>query len=98
MVQTVKQIKTRNPDNVWLAMLIFETTHIPSINKSHVKLLNTRKFMTNLPTIDLNQRPNETEIEMLADKCQKLTATGKELPKLYVETPVLYDKNRPMGT
>ena len=41
----------------------------------------------------MNQRSKETEIEMLADKHQKLTATGKGLPKLDVGTPVLYDKN-----
>ena len=38
MVQTVKQIMTRKPDNMWLAMLIFKATYIPSINKSPAEL------------------------------------------------------------
>ena len=33
------------------------------------------------------------KIEMLIDKCQKVTVTGKELPRLDMGTPVLYDKN-----
>ena len=94
MVQTVKQIMTRNPDNAWLAMLIVKATYIPNINKSPMELVNSRKFRTNLPIIDLNQNKcNETEIETLVDKCQKVTVTGKELTKLDVGTPVLYDKN-----
>ena len=95
MVQTVKQIMTRNPENTWLAMLLFfKAIYIPSINKSPGELLNSRKYQTNLPTIDLNQnKSNEPEIEMLVDRCQKVTGTGKELPKLDVGTPVLYDKN-----
>ena len=36
---------------------------------------------------------NESEIESLADKYQKVTSRGKELPKLDVGTPILYDKN-----
>ena len=46
MVQTIKQIMTRNPDNAWLAMLIFKATHISSINKSPVELLNIRTGQT----------------------------------------------------
>ena len=84
---------TKNPNNVWLAMLIFMATHIQTINKCPAQLLNARKYRTNLPTIDLSQRMNEPEIESLAEKHQKVTVTGKELPKLDVGTPVLYDKN-----
>ena len=94
MVQTVKQIMTKNPDNAWLAMLIFKATYIPNINKSPAELLNARKYRTNLPMIDLNQnKSNDTVIETLVDKRQKVTVTGKELPKLDVGTPVPYDKN-----
>ena len=77
-------------------MLILKAKYIPSINKSPVELSKlARKFRTNLPTmIDLNQnKSNETEIETLVDKHQKVTHTGKELPKLDVGIPVLYDKN-----
>ena len=80
----------------WLAMLIFKATQIPNINKSPSELLNARRFRTNLPSININQgmKQNEPEIEMLVDKClQKNNDTGKELPKLDVGTPVLYDKN-----
>ena len=70
MVQTVKQIKTKNPENAWLAMLIFKATYIPSINKSPGELLSSRKYRTNLPIIDWNQNKlNESEIETLVDKC-----------------------------
>ena len=58
----------RNTDNAWLALLIIKATDIPGINKSPSELLHTRKFRTNLPTIDLGQKSNETEIEKLADK------------------------------
>ena len=45
--------------------------------------------------IDLNQNKsmNELEIEILADKHQKVIVTEKELPKLDVGIPVLYKKN-----
>ena len=87
MVQTVKQIMTKNPNNAWLAMLIFKTTHIPSINKSPAELLHARKYRTNLP-INLSQGMNKPEIESLAEKHQKVMVTGKELPKLDVGTSV----------
>ena len=54
MVQTVKQIMTRNPENAWLAMLIFKATYIPSVNKNPAKLLNSKKYRTNLPSINLS--------------------------------------------
>ena len=94
MIQTVKQIMTKNSKNVWLTMLIFKATYIPSINKSLAELLNARKYRTNLTMIDLNQnKSNETENETLVGKHQKVTGTGKELPKLDISTPVLYNKN-----
>ena len=34
MVQTVKQIMVKNPQNAWLAMLIFKATMIPEVQKS----------------------------------------------------------------
>ena len=71
MVQTVKQIMTKNQQNAWLIMLIFKAMWIPEINKSVVKLLNSTKFRTNLPMIDLNQRNmNEPEIEKLVNEHQ----------------------------
>ena len=93
MVQIVKQIMIKNSQNAWLAMLIFKATWIPEIHKSPAELLNSRKFQTNLPMIDLNQgNINEPEIESLADKCHKITSKCKELPILDVGMPVLYDK------
>ena len=41
MVQTVKQIMVKNPQNTWLAMLIFKATMIPEIQKSPAELLNS---------------------------------------------------------
>ena len=94
MVQTVKQM-TKNTDNTWLAMLIFKATDIPGINKSPSELLNTRRYRTNLPTTDLSQKPNETDIEMLAERLlnKAKLVTGKELSKIPVGTPILYEKN-----
>ena len=82
----------RNVDNAWLAMLIFKATDIPGINKSPSELLNARKYRTNLPMMDIHQKAKETEIERLSDKRMKPT-TGKELPKIPVDTPILYKKN-----
>ena len=67
MVQTIKQIMTKNADNTWLAILIFQATDIPGINKSPSEILNGCKYRTNLPVIDVYQKSNETEVE----KCQK---------------------------
>ena len=84
----------RNTDNAWLAILIFKATDIPDINMSPSELLNTRKYGTNLPSIDLSQKSNETEIEKLVGRQFKAKlVTGKELSKIPVETPILYDKN-----
>ena len=86
MVQTVKQIMIKNPQNAWLAMLIFKATQIPDIHKSPAELLNSRKYCINLPMIDLNIKMYEPELESLVDKYQNVTSTGKELPKLDVGT------------
>ena len=43
--------------------------------------------------IDVRQYSNVETIEKLIEKCELETQTGKELPKLDVGTPVLYDKN-----
>ena len=92
MVQTVEQIMIRNLQNAWLAMLIFKAMWMPDIHKSPAELLNSRKFCSNLPTIDLNQKVNEPELENLVDMHQKATNTGKELQKLDIGTKVLYEK------
>ena len=47
----------------------------------------------NLPMIDLHQRSNETELERLSEKCLSTPIKGKELPKIPVGTPVLYEQN-----
>ena len=86
MVQTVKQIMVKNPENAWLTMLIFKATMIPEAQKSPSELLNSRKYRTNLPMID-------EPIEKLIQKREVKAKTGKELPKLDIGTPVLYDKN-----
>ena len=72
----------KNPQNAWLAMLIFKAMWIPGIHKSPAELLNFRKYHTNLPMIDLNQKVHEPELKNLVDKHQNATSTGKELPKL----------------
>ena len=55
MVQTVKQIMVKHPQNAWLGMLIFKATMIPEIQKTPGELLNSWKYRTNLPMIDFNQ-------------------------------------------
>ena len=76
-------------------MLIFKATDIPGINKSPSELLNTRKFRTNLPSINLSQKSNETEIEKLAERQlnKAKLVRGKKLSKIPVGTPILYEKN-----
>ena len=95
MVQTVKQIMIKNPQNAWLAMLIFKVTMIPEIQKSPSELLNSRKYRTNLPMIDFSQSRNDEPVEKLIHKCELKAQKkpGKKLPKLDMGTPVLYDKN-----
>ena len=83
----------RNPQNAWLGMLIFKATMIPEVQKSPSELLNSRKYRTNLPMIDFSQSSNDEPIEKLIHKCKVKAKPGKELPKLDVGTPVLYDKN-----
>ena len=74
-------------------MLIFKATMIPEIQKSPGELLNLWKYRTNLPMVDFNQSKNDEPIEKLVQKHEVKSKTGKELPKLDVGTPVLYDKN-----
>ena len=95
MVQTVKQIMIKNPQNAWLAMLIFKATMIPEVQKSPSELLNSCKYRTNLPMIDFSQSRNDEPMEKLIHKCELKAQkkSGKELPKLDMGTPVLYDKN-----
>ena len=47
MAQTVKQNMVKNPQNAWLAMLIFKATMIPEVQKSPSELLNSCKYRTN---------------------------------------------------
>ena len=94
MVQAVKQIMVKNPQNAWLGMLIFKATMIPEIQKSPTELLNSCKYRTNLPMIDFKQNLDcEESVEKMIQKHELKPQTGKELPKLDVGTPVLYDKN-----
>ena len=94
MAQTVKQIMTKNSDNTWLAMLIFRVTPIPDIHKSPAELLNARKYRTNLPMIDLAEhKMNEPALEKLIENRELVPTTGKELPRLDIGTPALYEKN-----
>ena len=85
----------KNPQNAWLAMLIFKATMIPEIQKSPSKLLNSHKYRTNLPMIDFSQSRNDEPVEKLIHKCEfkAKSTSGKELPKLDVGIPVLYDNN-----
>ena len=95
MVQTMKQIMIKNPQNAWLVMLIFKSTMIPEIQKSPSELLNSHKYRTNLPMIDFSQSKLDEPVEKLIQKheLKAKSASGKELPKLDVGTPVVYDKN-----
>ena len=83
MAQTVKQIMTKNPENAWLGLLIFKATWIPDVHKSPAELLNSRKFRTNLPVIDLNQRAHEPDTDKMVEKLESTKAqTGKEFAKI----------------
>ena len=63
MVQTMKQILSKNDKDAWLAMLIYKATVIPGILKSPSEMLSRRKFRTNLPMVDVQNKENEEEIE-----------------------------------
>ena len=93
MVQSIKQIMVKNAENAWLAVLIFRATDIPGINKSPSEILNGRKYRANLPTINIHQRSNETELEKLSKKHLNRPIKGKELPKIPDGTPILYEQN-----
>ena len=94
MVQTVKQIMAKNPENTWLTMLIFKATMIPEVQKSPSEILNSHKYRTNLPMIDFKQNLDcEESVEKMIQKHELKPQTGKKLPKLDIGTPVLYDKN-----
>ena len=80
-------------ENAWLALLIFQATDIPGINKSLSEIFNGHKYRTNLPKIVAYQKSNETEIEKMKEKQLNLPQTGKELAKIPVGTKVLYEKN-----
>ena len=76
-------------------MLIFKATMISEIQKSPSKLLNSCKYRTNLPMIDFSQLRNDEPVEKLIHKHEfkAKSTSGKELSKLDVGTPVLYNKN-----
>ena len=96
MVQTMKQILTKNGENAWLAMLIYRATDITGINKSPSELLIGRKYRTNLPVIDFHKKETEREVEKLYEKRENLTQIGnnlQELPSLPVGSRILYEKN-----
>ena len=95
MVQTIKQIMAKNADEAWLAMLIFRATDIPGLNKSPREILNSRKYRTGLPAIDVHKKDTEREIEKLSENRSKLASSskGKELPKISVEAEILYEFN-----
>ena len=82
----------KNPQNTWLAMLIFKATMIPEIQKSPAELLNSHKYRTNLPKIDSSQSRNDEPVEKLIHKheLKAQSASGEELPKLDIGTPVHY--------
>ena len=94
MVQMVKQIMTKNPNNAWLTMLIFKATMLPEVQKSPSEILNSHKYRTNLLMINFKQNLDcEESVEKMIQKHELKPQTGKELPKLDIGTPVLYDKN-----
>ena len=91
MVQTIKQIMTKNAENVWLVMLIYRSTDIPGANPS--KLLNNCKYRTNLPITDKLKKSSEEELGKMSAEHLSRPTSGKELPKLPVGTEVFYKEN-----
>ena len=92
MVQIMKQIMIKNPQNAWLAMLIFKATMILEVQKSPSELLNSHKYRTNLPMIDLSQSKHDEPVEKLIQKheLKAKIASGKELPKFGCTHPQCY--------
>ena len=93
MVQTIKQIMVKNAGNAWMAMLIYRATDIPGVNKSPSEILNGRKFRTSLPMIDVHKKIIKDELKKMSEKRANRPTFGKELPKLPVDTEVLYEQN-----
>ena len=58
-------------------MLIFRATPIPDIRKSPAKLLNTRKYRTNLPINDLTEhKVNAPAVRKLIQNRELVPVTG----------------------
>ena len=51
------------------------------------------EYRTNLPVIDIHKKANESEIEKLSDRWLSRPTSGKELSKIPVGTPILYEQN-----
>ena len=63
MVQTMKQILSKNDKDAWLAMLKYKATVIPGILKSPSEMLSGRKFRTNLPMVDVQNKRMKTKLK-----------------------------------
>ena len=79
MVQTMKQILSKNDKDAWLAMLIYKATVIPGILKSPSEMLSGRKFRTNLPMMDVQNKENEDEIEKLCRNREQSQSQNNKL-------------------
>ena len=89
----MKQIMTKNPNSVWLRLLIFKDTPMPRVAKTPEELLDSRKLRTNLPMIDLNCN-YEYKVETLTETHNsKMPLTGKKLPEVDVGSKVPYGQN-----
>ena len=79
MVQTIKQIMIKNAENAWLAILIFQATGIPGINKSLSEILNLRKYRTNIPMVDMHQKSNEFRDRKIGRKTIEFTTDWQRI-------------------
>ena len=90
-IQTVKHLMTKNPNDIWLALLILKSTPISGINKSPTELLCNRKFRTNLPIMKYaSDLSHQTKLRGDPTKYQ---TSSKALVPLNLGSRILYNKS-----
>ena len=89
-IQTIRHLMHKNPNDQWLALLIFKSTSITGIDKSPSELLCNRKFRANLPLIQ-----HASELASKAKLCNHNDKydTCKELLPIPIGSHVVYDTN-----
>ena len=91
-IQTIKHLMSKNPNNEWLALLIFKSTPMTGIDKSPSELLCNRKFWINLPLI---QHASElaSKAKLKTHVKTSMDNTGKDLPLIPIGSQIVYNSN-----